>query len=71
MKGYNLTDALLQVNKEQELGLTKSRKKFDIREEYFVSYFSTRGISLPSFDLILNSWDLTEIELGSRARLGA
>lgn len=71
MKGYNLTDALLQVNKEQELGLTKSRKKFDIREEYFVSYFSTRGISLPSFDLILNLWDLTEIELGPRARLGA
>ena len=28
-----------QVNKEQELGLAASRKKFDIREEYFVRPF--------------------------------
>ncbi|KAI0934894.1 hypothetical protein AcV5_006588 [Taiwanofungus camphoratus] len=34
---YDLQDQKVsQVNKEQELGLAKSRKKFDIREEYFV-----------------------------------
>ncbi|KZT69878.1 hypothetical protein DAEQUDRAFT_709686 [Daedalea quercina L-15889] len=33
---YDLHDKkVTQVNKEQELGLTKNRKKFDIREEYF------------------------------------
>ncbi|KAI0929287.1 hypothetical protein AcW1_006269 [Taiwanofungus camphoratus] len=33
---YDLQDQKVsQVNKEQELGLAKSRKKFDIREEYF------------------------------------
>lgn len=29
------------MNKEQELGLAASRKKFDIREEYFVRPFSS------------------------------
>ncbi|TFY55792.1 hypothetical protein EVJ58_g8019 [Rhodofomes roseus] len=33
---YDLHDKkVTQVNKEQELGLAKDRKKFDIREEYF------------------------------------
>ncbi|CCL98763.1 uncharacterized protein FIBRA_00768 [Fibroporia radiculosa] len=33
---YDLHDQkVTQVNKEQELGLAKNRKKFDIREEYF------------------------------------
>jgi len=27
----------VKVTKEQELGIDKNRKKFDIREEYFVS----------------------------------
>lgn len=27
---------IVQVTKEQELGLSKSKKKFDIREEYYV-----------------------------------
>lgn len=30
---------LLQVNKEEELGLKKQKRKFDIREEYFVRFF--------------------------------
>ena len=32
----------LQVTKEQELKLNKDRKKFDIREEYFVRLCSLR-----------------------------
>ncbi|EED80810.1 predicted protein, partial [Postia placenta Mad-698-R] len=33
---YDLHDQKVsQLSKEQELGLAKSRKKFDIREEYF------------------------------------
>ncbi|OBZ69301.1 Cytochrome c oxidase assembly protein COX16, mitochondrial [Grifola frondosa] len=33
---YDLQDQKVsQVNKEEELGLSKNRKKFDIREEYF------------------------------------
>ncbi|KAH9950319.1 cytochrome c oxidase assembly protein COX16-domain-containing protein [Amylocystis lapponica] len=33
---YDLQDQKVsQVNKEEELGLGKSRRKFDIREEYF------------------------------------
>lgn len=31
---------LVQMSREQELGLDKDRKKFDVREEYFVSPFS-------------------------------
>jgi cytochrome c oxidase assembly protein subunit 16 len=34
-----------QVTKEQELGLKKNRKKFDIREEYFVSLGSVETSS--------------------------
>ena len=30
---------IYQVSKEQELKLTNNKKKFDIREEYFVCYF--------------------------------
>ena len=39
------------MSKEQELNLDKNRKKFDIREEYFVAfgYFSSFvGILIPS-----------------------
>ncbi|KAL6301642.1 cytochrome c oxidase assembly protein COX16-domain-containing protein [Sparassis latifolia] len=33
---YDLHDQKIsQVNKEEELGLAKNRKKFDIREEYY------------------------------------
>ncbi len=28
------------MSREQELGLDRNRKKFDVREEYFVSIFS-------------------------------
>lgn len=28
---------IVQVTKEEELGLNKRKKKFDIREEYYVS----------------------------------
>lgn len=35
LQGYLLRAA--KVSKEQELGLTRDRKKFDIKEEYFVS----------------------------------
>ncbi len=35
------------MSREQELGLDRSRKKFDAREEYFVSPFSF--LCLPSF----------------------
>ncbi len=34
---YTFLIRLVQVTKEQELKLDKNRKKFDIREEYFVS----------------------------------
>ena len=33
------------MSKEQELNLDKNRKKFDIREEYFVAF----GFFFPSF----------------------
>ena len=33
---YKLNATCVQVTREQELGLVKNRKKFDIREEYFV-----------------------------------
>ncbi|TFY61362.1 hypothetical protein EVG20_g7091 [Dentipellis fragilis] len=37
---YDLqSQRITQMSKEQELGLDKDRKKFDIREEYFVSPF--------------------------------
>ena len=29
---------IFQMSREQELGLDRSRKKFDVREEYFVSF---------------------------------
>ena len=35
-RGYLTLTHRLQLSKEQELGLTQNRKKFDIREEYFV-----------------------------------
>ena len=34
--GAHLTDLPVQLSKEDELGLNKQRKKFDIREEYYV-----------------------------------
>jgi hypothetical protein len=34
---------LTQMTKEQELGLEKNRKRFDIREEYFVSNRQSSG----------------------------
>ncbi len=34
------------MSREQELGLDRNRKKFDAREEYFVSLFS---LSLSTF----------------------
>ncbi|THH12548.1 hypothetical protein EW146_g7590 [Bondarzewia mesenterica] len=40
-----------QMSKEQELGLNKDRKKFDIREEYFVSRLVRPLLSLLSNEL--------------------
>lgn len=46
---YDLQDhKVKQVTKEQELGIDRNRKKFDIREEYFVSHFSSLSLSLIS-----------------------
>ena len=53
-----------QLNKEQELGLAQNRKKFDIREEYFVS-------SIPRILLYITQQLLSEIELVRSKRLGA
>jgi hypothetical protein len=45
---------LIQMSREQELGLDRNRKKFDAREEYFVSLPSVSRLSpLLSFPLSL------------------
>jgi Cytochrome c oxidase assembly protein COX16 len=41
-----------QMSREQELGLDKNRKKFDVREEYFVSPFSPSSLAPRSADKI-------------------
>ena len=35
---YHNAQTIFQMSREQELGLDRSRKKFDVREEYFVSF---------------------------------
>jgi cytochrome c oxidase assembly protein subunit 16 len=45
---YRFNPNIVQMTKEQELGLNKNRKKFDIREEYFVS-----PVSCVNFDLLM------------------
>lgn len=37
---YDLRDEkVFAVSREEELGMKKGRRKFDVREEYFVSFF--------------------------------
>jgi hypothetical protein len=38
----------MQLSKEEALGLSKDRKQFDIREEYYVSPLSSACIEIPS-----------------------
>lgn len=59
-----LTHGYSQLSKAQELGLDKQRKKFDIREEYFVSGRIPRR-------LMRRSNQVVETQLTSRRRLGA
>ncbi len=54
----------LQVTKEQELGLSKNRKKFDIREEYYVSGCWIRGICVSNDHIVAS-------ERRGRRRMGA
>ncbi|KAF8826785.1 hypothetical protein HHX47_DHR5000490 [Lentinula edodes] len=62
---YDLHDhKVKQLSKAQELGLNKQRKKFDIREEYFVSGRIPRR-------LMRRSNQVVETQLTSRRRLGA
>jgi hypothetical protein len=47
-KRYLIRERYLQVTKEQELKLDQNRKKFDIREEYFVSSINSFPLNLLS-----------------------
>jgi len=59
----------VKVTKEQELGIDKNRKKFDIREEYFVST-SPPPLSLVSIlsrGWFVSGWVLRWMRIGSQS----
>jgi len=47
---FSFFEKVGKVTKEQELGIDRNRKKFDIREEYFVS--SPLSLPLSYVDLL-------------------
>ena len=53
-----------KVTKEQELKLNQNRKKFDIREEYFVRFYFAVKLGWCSFCFV-------EVERGGQRGLGA
>jgi hypothetical protein len=52
-KRYNF----FQMSREQELGLDRNRKKFDVREEYFVSFYLPWLRSLFFWGCVWEGWN--------------